>query len=227
MSRPPLSRGNWTLREDGSQRFEASRDGTQTGIHGAVIQAPARSSSSLPSSSRPRTANTDDERLPLPRLSSGRVRELRPLTSQFSDSSDDQPAPRYPPQINPFAPYGDHRPHQPDVGSSPPRPTSMDQVMSDGPIDPRRPVSQGSTASDGSWRPTSPTPLSRRDLDNRINELWPSLNPSELQVATNPHATVAQLSRVLSGVTTRLDSERRAALYRAQQRASQGRGGRR
>jgi hypothetical protein len=223
MSRPSVSRGNWTLREDGSQRFEASRDGTQMGIHGAVIQAPARSSSSLPSPSRPRTADTDDDRLPLPRLSSGGVREIRPLTSQFSSSSDDQPAPGYPPQINPYAPYGDHRPQQPTWGSSPPRPTSLDQLMSDGPIDPRRPVSQGSSASDSSLRPTSPTPLPRRELINRLNGLSRSLNPTEMQSVTNPRTTDTQLSRVLNAVTMRMEAERRAAWYQAQQRPRGGR----
>lgn len=230
MSRPTPSRGTWTTRTDGSQRFEASRNGSQWGVHGAVIQAPARSSSSLPSESGPRTPNTDDDRLPLGRLSSGGVQEIRPLSSQFSSSSDDQPLRGYPPQVNPRNAYGDHRPQQLYPGSSPPMPTSMDQLMSDGPIDPRRPVSQGSSASDGSVRPTSPSPLSRRDLANRINALSRSLNATEMQIATNPHATNAQLTRVLSGVTARLarsEADRQAALYQAQQRAAQGRGGRR
>ena len=225
MSRPTPSRGTWTTMGDGSQRFEASGTGTQWGVHGAVILAPS-SSSSLPSPSGPRTPNTHDDRLPFQRLSSGGIQEIRPPASQFSDSSDDFFR-GYPRQVNPNEPHGDHRPQQPTIGSPPSIPTSLDQLMSDGPIDPRRPVSQGSNASDDSWRPTSPSPLSRTDLVNRIHAVSRSLIPSEMQVATNPHATNAQLSRVLSGVTMRLESDQRAALYRAQQRASQGRGGRR
>ena len=226
MSRPTPSRGTWTTMGDGSQRFEASGTGTQWGVHGAVILAPS-SSSALPSPSGPRTPNTDDDRLPLQIPSSGGVREIRPLASQFSDSSDDDPR-GYPPQVNRNEPHGDHRPQQPTIGSTPPIPTSLDQLMSDGPIDPRRRVSQGSNASDDSWRPTSPSPLSRRDLINRIHAVSRSLNATEMQVATSPHATDAQLTRVLSAVTMRTESERRADLYHAQQRAQpRPRGGRR
>jgi hypothetical protein len=192
--------GSWISRGDGSEVFISIRDGTDVGVPGS-IRVPR--SSTQPTSPGPATPSSGQDRLPLniPR-SGGGVREIRPMGSRWSSSSDAMPLERdY--QVNPNQPFGDHRPGQPQptFGSSPPLPQNLGQVPSSPTLYRMGGSSRPSTA--GSERPDTPTPTREDAIRTRITRAG-VLNDTELSRVRDPNASFDYLTRMETEVRNRL-----------------------
>ena len=216
------TRGEWIPWRDGSLMFMGSSEGRYLGVHGDTRYPPG--SSTQPTSPGPQTPSSGQDRLPLDIPSSGNVQEIRPIPrmgSRWSSSSDPLELPR-PGQVNPYQPYGDHRPQQlqpPHFGSSPPiMPRDLRDLVSS-PTQHRTMGyhSRPSTAGDDSDRPYTPTPT-QQEVRRRIGSIPGFLYANERSVVDDENATVQTLLGIERLVIARRNLARRSEAGRDRER---------
>ena len=160
---------------------------------------------------QPSTPGSGQDRLPLSVGGTARNAATGPLPNGMWSSSPSQD-PRGG-QVNPNAPWADHRPGQLNIASSPPRPQNLSEIMSS-PYqhDPRRPqsdTSQGSSNYD--VRPFSPTPDARAQAQTRIQSYASYIHPNDLAAARSQFTTDAELLRIGDDAMAEYNRRRAAA----------------